>query len=281
MARRVREQRPSSPASWEERFWRAALLASCVLGFGFLIVPIFAVLPISFSSGSTLGYPLPGFSLHWYAEIFSPRPWGMTLTNSLIIAAATTVLATILGTLAAYWLTVSEFRYKKLLVAFLLAPMVVPLVILALAFYFAFSQIGIRGTYLSLIVAHSVLATPFVIVTVTATMSGFDGNLVRAGQSLGASPLPVFREITLPLIMPGVLAGAVFAFMTSFDEVVVALFISSPTTKTLPIELFAQLREQLTPAIVAISSLLIVFSVTTLGLAQFVRSRGQLKRGEK
>lgn len=268
-----------SYGSREETFWRIVLIACCVAGFGFLIVPIFAVLPISFSSGSTLGYPLPGFSLRWYAEIFRPRPWGLTLANSLIVAGATTVLATVLGTLAAYWLTVSRFRYKKLLVAFLLAPMVVPLVIMALAFYFAFAQFGILGSYHALILAHTVLATPFVVVTVTATMSGFDTNLVRAGQSLGAAPLAVFRTITLPLIMPGVLAGAVFAFIISFDEVIVALFISSPGTKTLPIELFAQLREQLTPAIVAISSLLIVFSVATLGLAQFVRSRGRGQRG--
>ncbi len=270
---------PRSYGSREETFWRAVLIVCCAAGFGFLIVPIFAVLPISFSSGSTLGYPLPGFSLRWYAEIFRPRPWGLTLTNSLIVAGATTVLATVLGTLAAYWLTVSRFRYKKLLVAFLLAPMVVPLVIMALAFYFAFAEFGILGSYPALILAHTVLATPFVVVTVTATMSGFDTNLVRAGQSLGAAPLAVFRTITLPLILPGVLAGAVFAFIISFDEVIVALFISSPGTKTLPIELFAQLREQLTPAIVAISSLLIVFSVATLGLAQFVRSRGRGQRG--
>ena len=193
----------------------------------------------------------------------------------LIIACATTLLATFLGTLAAYGLTSVEFRLKPLVMALLISPMMVPLVITALAAYFLFARMGLAGTFTGMILAHTVLAVPFVVITVTATLQGFDRNMVRAAQSLGAPPLRAFFKVTLPLIMPGVISGAIFAFVTSFDEVVVALFIASPAQFTLPRQLFSGLRDNLDPSIVAIATLLIVISVSLMAVAELLRWRAE------
>lgn len=266
------------PVPAETRAWRALLYVSCFFGFAFLLIPIVAIVPISFSAGSSLSYPLPGLSTRWYAQVFSSPTLAQMLWNSVVVAFFTTIFATVLGTMAAYGLAFARFRLKNVIVALLLTPMVVPLVITALAFYFAFAKLNILGSYAGIVLAHTVLATPFVLVTVMATLQGFDRNLVRAALNLGARPFPAFMSITLPLISPGVLAGAIFAFITSFDEIVVALFVSSPSTKTLPIELYAGLREQLTPAIIAIAALLIVFSVAFLGFVQFLLARARRAR---
>jgi putative spermidine/putrescine transport system permease protein len=239
----------------------------------FLIAPIFIIIPISVSSGSLLNYPLPGISLKWFDVIFTPYPWMLALENSLLIASATTVLATILGTLAAYGLTSVEFRWKPLVMALLISPIMVPLVITALGTYFMFARVGLVGTFTGMILAHTVLAVPFVVITVTATLQGFDRNMVRAAQSLGAKPLSAFFGITLPLIMPGVISGAIFAFVTSFDEIVVALFIASPAQFTLPRQLFAGLRDNLDPSIVAIATLLIVVSICLMAVVELLRWR--------
>jgi putative spermidine/putrescine transport system permease protein len=218
---------------------------------------------------------LPGFSLRWFEVIFTPYPWMLSLENSVIIASATTVLATILGTLAAYGLTSVEFRLKPLLMALLISPIMVPLVITALAAYFLLARIGLAGTFTGMILAHTVLAVPFVVITVTATLQGFDRNMVRAAQSLGAKPLAAFFGVTLPLIMPGVIAGAIFAFVTSFDEIVVALFIASPAQFTLPRQLFSGLRDNLDPSIVAIATLLIVVSISLMAVVELLRWRAE------
>ena len=227
------------------------------------------------SSSSLLNYLLPGVSLKWFEVIFQPYPWMLSLQNSVIIACATTLLATFLGTLAAYGLTSVEFRLKPLVMALLISPMMVPLVITALAAYFLFARMGLAGTFTGMILAHTVLAVPFVVITVTATLQGFDRNMVRAAQSLGAPPLRAFFKVTLPLIMPGVISGAIFAFVTSFDEVVVALFIASPAQFTLPRQLFSGLRDNLDPSIVAIATLLIVISVSLMAVAELLRWRAE------
>jgi len=256
-----------------QRIWHVLFRLICVLVFVFLIAPIFVIIPISVSSGSLLNYPLPGISLKWFDVIFTPYPWMLALENSLLIASATTVLATILGTLAAYGLTSVEFRWKPLVMALLISPMMVPLVITALGAYFMFARVGLVGTFTGMILAHTVLAVPFVVITVTATLQGFDRNMVRAAQSLGAKPLSAFFGITLPLIMPGVISGAIFAFVTSFDEIVVALFIASPAQFTLPRQLFAGLRDNLDPSIVAIATLLIVVSICLMAVVELLRWR--------
>ena len=258
-----------------QRVWHVAFRLICVAVFFFLVAPIFVIVPIAFSSSSLLNYPLPGLSLKWFEVIFAPYPWMLSLENSVIIASATTVLATVLGTLAAYGITAVEFRFKPLLMALLLSPIMVPLVITALAAYFMFARIGLVGTFTGMILAHTVLAVPFVVITVTATLQGFDRNMVRAAQSLGAHPLAAFFGVTLPLIMPGVISGAIFAFVTSFDEIVVALFIASPAQFTLPRQLFSGLRDNLDPSIVAIATLLVAVSMVLMGLIELLRWRAE------
>ncbi len=230
-------------------------------------------MPISFGASSFLNYPITSFSLKWYEVALSPFPWFSALKNSLIIACITTILATSLGTLAAVGLNSLNSRLKVFLSVLLIAPMVVPIVISALAFYFFFANIGLLGTFTGMIVAHTVLATPFVIVTVSATLKGFDNNLVRAASSLGAGRLTAFRTVTLPMIFPGVVTGSIFAFITSFDEVIVALFVASPAQYTLPRRLFEGLRDQLDPSIVAVAVMLMVFSTILLAAVVFLRWR--------
>jgi len=265
-------------ATTAERVWHLALRVFCALGFVYLVGPILAIAPISFSSASFLNYPLPGLSLRWYEAVFSPFPWMTALKNSLIIAVFTTILATVLGTLAAYGLSSARFRFKGSIMALLLSPLVVPLVITGLAMYFFFARVGLIGTHAGLIFAHTVLAIPFVVITVTATLQGFDRELVRAAASLGARPTSGFFQVTLPLILPGVVAGAIFAFVTSFDEIVVALFIAAPAQFTLPRQLFAGLRDKLDPSIVAVATLLVVVSIVLMAAVELLRWRAERLR---
>lgn len=239
----------------------------------FLCAPVLAILPISFSSGAFLSYPIPGWSLQWYESVLQPYPWMFALKNSLVVGLFSTLLSLVLGTSAAYGLTATRFRGQQLVMVMLLAPMVVPVVISGVAIYFLMAQFGLLGSYLGLVLAHTVLALPFVVITVSATLQNFDRNLVRAASSLGARPLSAFLSVTLPIILPGVVSGGIFAFVTSFDEVVVALFISSPHTLTLPRQLFSGLRDQVTPSLVAIASMLIVLSVALMALLGWLRQR--------
>ena len=261
-----------------QHVWYWCLRLMCGLGFVFLVGPIVVIVPISFSSGSFLSYPLPGFSMRWYDTVMEPFPWMFALENSLIVAVTTTIVATSLGTLAAYGLTRADFPGKAFVFGLLISPLAVPLVITALGLYFFFARIGLVQTHIGLILAHVVLAVPFVVITVSATLKGFDWNLVRAAESLGARPLAAFFQVTLPLILPGVLAGAVFAFVTSLDEVIVALFVSGPAQITLPRQLFTGLRDQVDPSIVAIATILIAFSIALLVVVELLHWRASRQR---
>jgi len=189
--------------------WTATIVISTLV-FIFLIAPILAIMPLSFSSGSYLTYPLPGLSLRWYDDFINSPRWMNSLKNSMIIGVASTLLSMVLGTLAALGLAQWKSRFKPLVLAFVLSPVVVPGVITAVGLYFFFAPIGLTGSYLGLILAHTALATPFVVITVGATLQSFDTNLARAAASLGASPLYAFRRVILPLILPGVASGALF-----------------------------------------------------------------------
>ena len=270
---------PPPYATTGQRVWHYAFRVLCALVFVFLVAPLVAIIPISFSAGSFLSYPLPGLSLRWYEEIFSPYPWALAMENSFFIASSTTALATALGTMAALGLVRAEFPFKSVLVGLLISPMVVPIVITAVGVFFFFARIGLVASYLGLILAHTALAVPFVVITVTATLQGFDVNLVRAGASLGAPPLTVFRRVTLPLILPGVISGALFAFATSFDEVVVVLFLAGPEQLTLPRQIFSGIRENITPAIAAAATLLILISMLLMVSIELLRRRSQRLRG--
>lgn len=261
-----------------ERVWYYALRILCGAVLLFLILPVLVIIPLSFNSGSFLVYPMQGFSLHWYQDFFASAEWMRALRNSIIVAPAATLLAMVFGTLASIGLVRSYFPGKALVMALVISPMVVPVVIIGVATYLFFAPLGLGNSYFSLIVVHAVLGVPFVIITVSATLQGFNYNLVRAAASLGANPLLTFRKVTLPLIAPGVISGALFAFATSFDEVVVTLFLAGPEQATLPRQMFSGIRENLSPTIAAAATLLIAFSVVLLLTLEWLRGRGERLR---
>jgi putative spermidine/putrescine transport system permease protein len=261
-----------------ERAWYYGLRIISALVLLFLVLPILVIVPLSFNSGTFLVYPMQGFSLRWYEDFFGSAGWMRALTNSLIVAPAATVLAMVFGTLASVGLARGEFRGKALVMSILISPMVVPLIIVGVASYLFFAPLGMSNSYLSLIMVHAALGVPFVIITVTATLQGFNYNLVRAAASLGASPLTAFRRVTLPMIAPGVISGALFAFATSFDEVVVTLFLAGPEQVTLPRQMFSGIRENLSPTIAAAATLLIGFSIALLLVLEWLRGRSEKMR---
>jgi putative spermidine/putrescine transport system permease protein len=250
-----------------------AVRALCIGVLLFLLLPILVIIPLSFSASSFLAYPMPGWSLQWYDNLFSSDDWGRATRNSFIVAPLATLLATILGTLAAVGLARIQFFGKGVLMSLLIAPMVVPIVVVGVSTYLFFAKIGLADTYLGLILVHAALGAPFVLTTVLATLQSFNHNLVRASLSLGATPLETFFRITLPIIAPGVISGALFAFATSFDEVVVTLFIAGPTQVTLPRQMFTGIRENITPTIAAVATLLIIFTSTLMLGLEWLRGR--------
>ena len=245
----------------------------------FLIAPILAIMPLSFNSESFFSYPMPGYSLKWYADFFFNPRWTSALRMSLIVGSATTFLATSLGTLAALGLSRSNVPGRGLIMAGLISPMIVPVIISAVGMFLFYARVSLSGTLIGLILAHTALATPFVVITVTATLTSFDRTLMRAGASCGAPPHTVFFKVVMPLILPGVISGALFAFVTSFDEVVVVLFLASPEQRTLPKQMFSGIREMISPTITAAASVLIVFSTTLLVTVELLRRRSERLRG--
>ncbi|MCA1371030.1 ABC transporter permease [Bradyrhizobium sp. BRP14] len=240
------------------------------LVLAFLMSPIIVILPLAFSSGTFLSYPIPGVSLRWFETIAQPYPWVDAFWNSIKVGACVTVLATVIGTIAAFGVAKRPLFGGKLVQGLLVLPMVVPIVISALAFYFFFSWIGIVGTFTALVLAHTVLALPFVFIAVSASLARFDRGLVSAAYTLGATPSAAFLQVSLPITLPGILTGAIFAFVTSFDEVVVAQFVGGPDQITLPRLLFAQLREQLDPSLVAVAFVLFAISCLAMFAFQFL-----------
>lgn len=241
----------------------------------FLVGPLLAIVPLSFSSGNILTLPVPGYSLQWYEDFFLSERWLDATKNSFIVGIATMILATALGTTAAYGINLSNFRGKQVVIGLLSLPMVVPLIVTAASMYLAFSVVGLANSLWGLIVAHTIVATPYVVITVLASLQTFDPNLMRGALSLGAPPVTAFREVVLPMIMPGVAAGAIFAFATSFDELVIAIFITGPGEFTLPRQMFAGLREFLSPTITAAAVIMIVLSFVLLFVSEAVRRRGE------
>ncbi|MEB0137676.1 MULTISPECIES: ABC transporter permease [unclassified Undibacterium] len=258
-----------------ERVWFFMLRSTNALTLLFLVLPILVIIPLSFSDSSFLSYPIPGYSLRWYQNLFASEEWMRALKNSFIVAPAATVIATVLGTLAAVGLNKADFGGKALLMAVLISPMVVPVVVVGVGMYLFFAKIGLADSYIGLILAHAALGAPFVVTTVSATLQGFNQNLVRASLSLGAGPLQTFFRITLPVIAPGLIAGALFAFATSFDEVVITLFIAGPAQTTLPRQMFTGIRENISPTIAALATILILFSTALLLALEWLRGRSK------
>jgi putative spermidine/putrescine transport system permease protein len=250
-----------------------ALRAACIGVLAFLLLPILVIIPLSFSDSSFLVYPIEHWSLKWYRNLFGSDAWALAGRNSFIVAPAATLIATTLGTMAAVGLARTRFAFKGLLMSVLIAPMVVPIVVVGVSTYLFFAPLGLDDTYTGLIIVHAALGAPFVLTTVLATLQGFDQNLVRASLSLGESPLRTFFRVTLPVIAPGVISGALFAFATSFDEVVVALFLAGPEQLTLPRQMFNGIRENISPTIAAVATLLILFTSGLLLAMEWLRGR--------
>lgn len=241
----------------------------------FLVAPLLVILPLAFTSSAFLTYPMPGWSLRWFRELFTSAVWSRSIVNTLIIASSTTVLATVLGTLAALGLRARDLGLKSQIRILFLLPMVVPAVVMGVGMQALFVRLGFNSTYISVIVAHTVLAMPFVVISVSGSLAGIDSRVERAAESLGASPMRVFRLVTLPLALPGVLSGAALAFATSLDEVVLTLFVAGPNQRTLARQMFSTLRENISPAIASAAFIIIVGTVViaaALMLARRVRA---------
>ena len=270
------------------RIWHYTYLTFCGLVFFFLIAPLFVILPLSFNaeqyihfSSKMLALDPEGFSLRWYEDMIfgTKNPWGLATKNSLIIAFFATIGSTILGTVAALGLSSRHMPYKAAFMALLISPMIVPLIISGTAIFFFMAKVGLAATHTGIILSHIILGTPFVVITVTATLTGFDHSVTRAAASLGSNPVNTFMKITLPLIMPGVISGALFAFVTSFDEVIVVLFLAGLENTTIPIQMWVGLREQLSPTILAVATCLIIMSTLILVSAELLRRRSERLRG--
>ena len=270
------------------KIWHYVYLLICASVFFFLIAPLFVIFPLSFNaeqyiffSDDMLALKPEAFSLRWYEDMVygTKNPWGLAFRNSLIIALFATIGATLLGTLAALGLSSKYMPYKALIMSILISPMIVPLIISGSALFFFLAKVGLSSSFVGIIIAHIILGTPFVVITVTATLIGFDHSLTRAASSLGSTPSNTFFKIILPLITPGVISGALFAFVTSFDEVVVVLFLAGPGQTTVPIQMWTGLREQLSPTILAVATCLIIGSVIILVLMELLRRRSERLRG--
>ncbi|MGI9229945.1 MAG: ABC transporter permease, partial [Gammaproteobacteria bacterium] len=273
--------------------WHYGFRLICGAIFLFLIIPILVVLPLSFNAQNfftftpeMLRFDPEGYSLKHYRNFFSDGEWQRSFKNSLIIAPIATVVAVTLGTLAAIGLSQPHVPGRRAITALLISPMIVPLIISATGMFFFYSDIGnwLEGTlglpknfvgYVKVILAHAVLGIPFVIITVTATLAGFDTSLTRAAANMGAGPITTFFRVQMPLILPGVISGGLFAFITSFDEVVVVLFVGSAGQKTLPWQMFTGLREQISPTILAVATLLVAVSILLLITVELLRRRSE------
>ena len=266
--------------------WHFSFRVICGAIFVFLITPILVVMPLSFNSQDfftftpeMLRFDPAGYSLKHYKDFFTSSEWQQALRNSLLIAPVATLLSVSFGTLAAIGLSSEHVPFRRAIMAILISPMIVPLIISAAGMYFFYSRIGLQGTYMGVVLAHAALGIPFVIITVTATLVGFDRSLTRAAANMGADPVTTFFRVQMPLILPGVISGGLFAFITSFDEVVVVLFVGSASQQTLPWQMFTGLREQISPTILAVATILVIISIILLTVVEMLRRRSERLRG--
>jgi len=248
--------------------FKAALSVFSMLVLAWLILPTLVLVPISFSETASFNFPAKGFSLQWYENFFTDISWVRSLLLSLQVAVLVTIISTVAGTLAAFGIWKMKARGRALVEGYLLTPMMIPGIILAVGLYSVFLKLGLLGTVPGFVLAHTVLALPFVVVNVLTSLEGMDSRLELAAASLGASRPVTFVRIVLPLIVPGVSAGALFAFDTSFDEVIVSLFIQSPGLQTLPVKVFRSVTQDTDPTVAAVSVIVTVFSIVVVSVAQ-------------
>ena len=291
-------------ASSKEVLWFYTFRTICGAIFVFLITPIIILIPLSFNQEPYFSFT-PGmlaldsaaFSTRWYwdilqngmvdpeaitgwwSDVWNNAQWVRSIRNSFYIGILATILSTALGTLAAIGLASSDMPWRRPIMALLISPMIVPLVITASGLAFFFADIKLVKTYWGIILAHAVLGTPFVIITVTATLSGFDKSLTRASANMGAGPVRTFFKVQMPLILPGVISGALFAFITSFDEVVAVLQLADVRQRTIPRQMFSGIREQISPTILAVATILVIISIALLTVVELLRRRSERLRG--
>ena len=268
------------------RIWHYSFLTYCGMVFIFLIAPLIVIIPLSINvepyftfTPAMMSLDPDAFSLRWYQDIIDNEQWLQSAKNSIIIATAATLIATTLGTLAALGLSQPYMPYRGIAMAVLISPMIVPVIISAAGMFFFYSKIGLAQTMPGLILAHAALGTPFVVITVTATLIGFDHSLTRAAASLGATPTTTFFKVIMPLVTPGMISGALFAFITSFDEVVVVFFLAGLEQRTIPRQMWAGIREQISPTILAVATLMVFFSIILLITLEMLRRRSERLRG--
>ena len=276
-------------ATTGQKIWYYGFRVFCGLVFFYLIFPILIVIPLSFNAQDfftftpeMLRLDPEGYSLKHYKDFLGANgdySWLQAFSNSLIIAPLATLLSVSLGTLAAIGLSQPHVPFKRQIMALLISPMIVPLIITSAGMFFFYSSVSLQGTLFGVVLAHAALGIPFVIITVTATLSSFDNSLTRAAANMGADPVTTFFKIQMPLILPGVISGGLFAFITSFDEVVVVLLVGSAGQKTLPWQMFIGLREQISPTILAVATILVVISIALLTTVELLRRRSERLRG--
>jgi putative spermidine/putrescine transport system permease protein len=237
----------------------------------YLLAPTLVIVPMSFTEARILSFPPEGFTLAWYERMVTDRQWSTGLVNSFQVAILTAILATVLGTLAALGLSRGRFLGRTAINALVLSPLIVPVVVIAIGMFGVFVQWRISGSLIGLVVAHTALALPFVVVAVSTSLRTMDRNLELAAANLGADHWRTFTRITFPIILPGVLTGAIFAFITSWDEVVIAIFMTSARFRTLPVEMWEQVRQAVDPTVAAVSTTLLVVTTALLVLLLVVR----------
>ena len=290
-----------------QRAWHFSYLTFCALVLFFLVAPLVVVIPLSFSNSpylqfvsemaffsfDTWSFNFDGYGLRWYQTLFGMCDaienagastmcndrWMIGIKNSIIIAIFATFFASTLGTLAALGLSNPHMPFNRAIMALMISPMIVPLIITASGMFFFFAKVNLVATLTGLIIAHTILGIPFVVITVTASLSGFDNNLLRAASSLGGTPIRNFFKIQAPLIAPGVISGGLFAFITSFDEVVIVLFVGGPDQYTLPRQMWSGIRNEISPTILAAATILVIFSIVLLGTLEMLRRRSERMRG--
>jgi putative spermidine/putrescine transport system permease protein len=280
-----------------QKGWHYFYLAFCAFVFFFLVAPLIAVIPLSFSSGAflifteeMLSLDPEGFSLRWYKILIGDcsdtimttvcsDKWVRGAKNSFFVAIFATVLATVLGTLVAQAISKPYMPFGKIIMAMMISPLIVPLIITAPAIFIWYAKLNLVSTFSGLIFAHTVLGIPFVVITVTSTLVGFDQSLMRAAAGLGGNPVYNFFKVQMPLILPGMISGALFAFITSFDEVVVVLFIGGPDQLTLPRQMWAGIRQEISPTILSAATILVILSIVLLTTVELLRRRSDRLRG--
>lgn len=244
-----------------------------------LILPIVTIVFFSFTNANYFSWPIESYSMRWYKEFFSDSQWYLGLERSLVVALSTVVLALILGTLAALATYKLNFKYKEIFIAFMLSPMLIPIVIISIALYYNFAPIGLTNSFLGIVLGHTIVAFPMVFITISSGLAQLDGDIESAAISLGSTPIGAFFRVVLPLIKPAIMSSAIFAFVTSIDELTITLYMSGASTKTLPIVMWETMRYNVSPLIAVASTLLISAVVVLFTIKNLLKNKKVIMGG--